>query len=221
MTTRIFLDLDGTLTDPKPGITRSIRHALTELGLEAPPEEALTWCIGPPLAESLTHLTGGDPERAAEALTLYRARFGEVGLFENAVCPGIIEAMMAMRATGAKLYLATSKPHVYATRIVAHFGLAPILDGVFGSELDGTRAQKPDLLAHALAETGGPGGVAVMVGDRRHDIEGARANRIPALGVLWGYGGEAELRQARADALVETPGDLLGAIADILQGAAP
>ncbi len=205
---RLFLDLDGTLTDPKDGITRSIRHALLSLGLSAPAEDELTWCIGPPLAESLTTLAGGDPALGARALALYRERFGTVGLYENAVYPGIPEALEALRATGARLYLATSKPHVYARRIVAHFGLDRWLDGLFGSELDGTRTHKPELLAHALAGTGAAGEPAAMIGDRRHDVEGARANRIGSVGVLWGYGGREELTRAGADLLAEHPADL-------------
>jgi len=205
---RLFLDLDGTLTDPKDGITRSIRHALLGLGLNAPEEDELTWCIGPPLAESLTTLAGGDPALGARALALYRERFGTVGLYENAVYPGIPEALDALRASGARLFLATSKPHVYARRIVAHFGLDRWLDGLFGSELDGTRTQKPDLLAHALAETGGAGEPATMIGDRRHDVEGARANGLAAIGVLWGYGGRDELTRAGADHLAAAPAEL-------------
>lgn len=204
----IFLDLDGTLTDPKAGITRSIRHALTGLALPAPAEDDLTWCIGPPLIESLTALAGGDSALGARALVLYRERFGTVGLFENAVYPGIPEALQALRATGARLFLATSKPAVFAERIVCHFGLDAALDGVFGSGLDGSNIHKPDLLAHALARTGGAGGPAVMIGDRRHDVEGARANGLPAIGVLWGYGGPDELTRAGADHLAAAPPDL-------------
>ncbi len=213
---RIFLDLDGTLTDPKDGITRSIRHALIGLGIDPPPEDALTWCIGPPLIDSLTALAGGDPALGARALTLYRERFGSIGLFENAVYPGIPEALQALGATGARLFLATSKPHVYARRIVAHFGLGDALDGVFGSDLDGTNVHKSDLLAHALAETGGAGGSALMIGDRRHDVEGARANGLSTIGVLWGYGGPEELIRAGADHLAAAPADLAGLAAAAL-----
>ena len=200
----IFLDLDGTLTDPKPGITRSIRHALTELGLDAPAEDELTWCIGPPLLGSFEVLTG-DPSLAPRALALYRERFGEIGLFENRVYDGIPEMLERLCAVGCRLWLATSKPHVYASRITAHFGLDRWLDGVFGSELDGTRADKTALLAHALAETGADPGRAAMLGDRKHDIEGAKANGLVAVGAVWGYGGIDELTVAGAHALAGRP----------------
>lgn len=202
----VFLDLDGTLTDPKPGITRSIRHALIELGMEAPAEDALTWCIGPPLLASFETLTG-DPALAPRALALYRERFGEIGLFENRVYDGIPEMLDRLRSAGCRLWLATSKPHVYARRITAHFGLNRCLDGVFGSELDGTRAEKTALLAHALAQTGADPADTVMLGDRKHDVEGALGNGLAAIGAVWGYGGAEELAAAGATALVDHPDD--------------
>jgi len=200
----VFLDLDGTLTDPKPGITRSIRHALIELGFDAPSEDDLTWCIGPPLLGSFATLTG-DPSLAPRALALYRERFGEIGLYENRVYDGIPEMLDRLREAGCRLWLATSKPHVYASRITAHFGLDRWLDGVFGSELDGTRADKPALLAHALAETGAKAGRSVMLGDRKHDIEGAKANGLASVGAVWGYGGAEELAAAGAQVLAKRP----------------
>lgn len=207
----VFLDLDGTLTDPKPGITRSIRYALSELGLDAPPEDDLTWCIGPPLLGSFESLTG-DPALAKRALALYRERFGETGLFENRVYDGVPDMLSRLRGAGCRLWLATSKPHVYATRITAHFGLDDWLDGQFGSELDGTRADKTPLLAHALAETGADPAHAVMLGDRKHDIIGSRANRIAPIAALWGYGGEAELTGAGATTLARDPSQAAGLI---------
>lgn len=207
MPSRVFLDLDGTLTDARPGITRSIRHALTLLDRPAPPEEALTWCVGPPLLGSLTELLDGDARLAERALALYRERFAEVGLFENTVYPEIPAALAALRADGHRLYLATSKPLVFAERIVRHFGLERWFDGLFGAELDGTRSGKAELLAWAMARAGrdAPG---VMVGDRSHDVAGARANGLAAIGVLWGYGGEAELTAAGAQRLIAAPSEL-------------
>ncbi len=201
----VFLDLDGTLTDPKPGITRSIRHALIELRLGAPAEDDLTWCIGPPLLGSFETLTG-DPVLAPQALALYRERFGEIGLYENRVYDGVPEMLAALREAGCRMWLATSKPHVYAARIAAHFGLDDWLEGLFGSELDGTRADKTELLAQALLTTGADPSRAVMLGDRKHDIVGARENRIAGVGALWGYGGEAELTEAGARTLARDPG---------------
>lgn len=210
----VFLDLDGTLTDPKTGITRSIRHALTALGREAPDEDALTWCIGPQLIHSFETLLG-DADLATRALALYRQRFGTVGLFENRVYDDVPEMLRRLRSAGCRLHLATSKPHVYASRIVAHFGLDAWVETVFGAELDGTRGEKTPLLAHALAVTGADPARAVMLGDRMHDVVGARANRLPCVGALWGFGGADELTRAGASALAATPGE---AAALILSG---
>lgn len=210
----VFLDLDGTLTDPKPGITRSIRHALQALGRDAPDEDALTWCIGPPLLDSFATLLG-DAELAPRALGLYRQRFGEIGLYENRVYDGVPDMLERLRAAGLRLYLATSKPHVYATRIVRHFGFDRWLDGVFGSELDGTRSAKTDLVAHALIGSGAEAVRSVMLGDREHDVIGARNNGLTGLGALWGYGAEEELRAAGASGLVVDPGAAAVAILDL------
>ncbi|MDH3668646.1 MAG: HAD hydrolase-like protein [Paracoccaceae bacterium] len=207
----VFLDLDGTLTDPKPGITRSIRHALIELGLDARAEDDLTWCIGPPLLASFESLTG-DPVLAPRALALYRERFSATGLYENRVYDDVPEMLAALHGAGCRLWLATSKPHVFASRITAHFGLDQWLEGLFGSELDGTRAEKTALLAHAVATTGADPARAVMLGDRKHDIVGARENRIEGVGALWGYGGEAELTGAGARTLAPNPGSAAGQI---------
>ena len=210
----VFLDLDGTLTDPKPGITRSIRHALLTLGHEAPDEDALTWCIGPPLLQSFVKLLGSEAE-AKRALALYRERFSDVGLFENRVYDGVPEMLTRLRDAGFGLNLATSKPHVFASRITAHFGLDRWLDRVFGSELDGTRSGKTALLAQALAQTGTEPGQAVMLGDREHDIIGARNNGMTGVGALWGFGSEAELQTAGATLLATSPGDAASLITSL------
>ncbi len=202
----VFLDLDGTLTDPKPGITRSIRHALHSLGREAPDEDALTWCIGPPLHESFEKLLG-DAALAARALALYRERFSEIGLYENRIYDGVPEMLARLRNAGFRLCLATSKPHIFATRITAHFGLDKWLDRVFGSELDGTRADKTALLAHALAQTSAEPERAAMLGDREHDIIGARNNGVAGIGALWGYGTRGELQAAGAARIATNPED--------------
>ena len=203
----IFFDLDGTMTDPKPGITRSIRYALTELGRDAPSEDELHWCIGPPLHASLAKLVGSE-DLADRALLLYRERFSKIGMYENAVYDGI-EAMLASLADGTRrLFVATSKPRIYAMRIIAHFKLGGYFEHVFGSELDGTRVDKSDLLQYAIAETGVDPAAALMVGDRSHDIVGARNNGMRALGVLYGFGSRDELMQAGAHALCAAPPDI-------------
>ncbi len=211
----IFIDLDGTLIDPKEGITRSIQHALRELGADVPSMNDLTWCIGPPLWESLPTLLGPHGDVQA-AIDLYRERFTDVGLYEADVYDGIGEMLMDLRETGLPLYVATSKPHSYAQTIIEHFGISHYVDGLFGSELDGTRADKTSLLAHALAETGADPHGSVMIGDRRHDVLGAQNNDIPSLGVLWGYGEPDELRLAEADALAGAPEEVGEIVIDLL-----
>ncbi len=204
----IYFDLDGTLTDPKPGITGSIQYALEKLGQPVPSQDELTWCIGPPLLASLKKLTGTDA-LADQALLLYRERFSNVGLFENTPYQGIHDTLATVAATGARMFVATSKPAVYAERIVAHFGLRDYFERVFGSELDGTRVDKRDLLRYALEEAKVDPRNAIMIGDRSHDVVGARTNGMTAIGVLYGYGSEAELRDAGAHHICAAHPDVL------------
>jgi len=206
----IFLDLDGTLTDPKPGVTRSIIHALRALGLTAPEPDSLDWVIGPPLVHSLAKLGAPDPDAA---LALYRERYATRGLYENSVYSGIIQVLESLTGAGHMLCLATAKPHVYARKITAHFGLSAYLSHEFGPELDGTRNNKADLLAHALTVVGVAAKDAVMVGDRHYDFDAAHANGMRAIGVSWGYGGTDEL--ARADYICDTPGALAPLVASL------
>jgi phosphoglycolate phosphatase len=206
--TTIFFDLDGTLTDPKPGITRSIQYALRRLDRAVPSEDELTWCIGPPLRASLQKLLGGD-ELADRALALYRERFADIGLYENQIYPGIADILAALTASRRRLFVATSKPQIYAERIVAHFCLAGRFERVFGSELDGTRVDKTELLRHALQATDIDPSRAAMIGDRSHDMIGARNNGMTAIGVLYGYGGQAELVEAGAHHICATPDKLI------------
>ena len=202
----VFFDLDGTLTDPKLGITGCIRHALAELGMPVPAVEELTWCIGPPLLDSLTTLVG--EQHAPAALRLYRERFSTVGLYENAVYPGVVELLAALGTQGVRMFVASSKPLVYVRRIVAHFGLADHFENLYGSELDGTRVDKAELLAYALADAGVPADRATMVGDRHHDIVGAHRNGMRSVGVLYGYGARSELEGAGAMSLACHPSGL-------------
>jgi phosphoglycolate phosphatase len=200
----IFFDLDGTLTDPKPGITRSIQYALQKLDLPVPSQDELTWCIGPPLRDSFVTLLGGD-SRADLAVTLYRERFGDVGLYENAVYPDIEYILTALKRSHGRLFVATSKARVFAERIIEHFGLSSYFERVFGAELDGTRVHKTDLLAYALDKTGVEASRALMIGDRSHDIIGAKNNGMDALGVLYGYGSREELIEAGASHVCASP----------------
>jgi phosphoglycolate phosphatase len=200
----ILFDLNGTLTDPKPGITRCIRYALERMSLFSPPEDELTWCIGPPLRGSLAKLVGDDA--ADRALELFRERFDDVGLYENDLYPGIPELLEGL--AGRRLFLATSKPSPYAQRILEHFWIKHFFEGIFGSELDGTRADKSDLIGYLLEQTDIARDNAVMVGDRSHDMVGARRNGVDGLGVTYGYGSEDELREAGAKSIYATVADL-------------
>lgn len=210
----VFLDLDGTLTDPKPGITAAVRHALVSLGLPAPDPDELTWTIGPPLIESFERLGVPDPQ---EALALYRAHYTAGGLFDAAPFPGVLASLAAMRDEGHRLYIATAKPHAYARRVTAHFGIAAYMNDEFGPELDGTHNDKADLLAHALRVTKERPDTAVMVGDRRHDIDAARANGMAAIAVEWGYGTSDE--HADADLVLARPDELAAGVLGFLRRA--
>jgi len=211
----IYFDLDGTLTDPKPGITRSIQYALQRLDHSTiPTEDELTWCIGPPLRASFVRILGGE-DSADRAVSLYRERFSDIGLFENAVYDGISEVLTTLSQSGQRLFVATSKPHVFATRIVEHFGLRHHFEHVFGSELDGTRVDKSDLLAYALKVAAVDPSKTLMIGDRSHDMVGAGNNGMKGIGVLYGYGSKDELIGAGALHVCATPQAILGSISQV------
>ena len=207
----IYFDLDGTLTDPKEGITRSIQYALQKLDLPVPSPDELTWCIGPPLRASFVAMLGGESQ-ADLAVSLYRERFADVGLYENSVYPDIEHVLAALKRLHGRLFVATSKAHVFADRIIDHFGLRPHFSYVFGAELDGTRSDKSHLLAHALTETATDPAKSLMIGDRSHDMVGAGNNGIRGIGVLYGYGSRDELIGAGARHLCATPAEIPGCI---------
>jgi phosphoglycolate phosphatase len=213
----ILLDLDGTLVDPLIGILGSYRHALEQLGFALDPADDLKWAIGPPLRQSFAKLFAGahDPE---EAVRLYRERYAAGGIFEATPYPGMLEAVDALRQAGYDLMVCTAKAQVFAVRIVERFGFAPFLSGVYGAELDGRFDDKGELIAHILQTRGLAPVQVCMVGDRDNDILAARRSGVASVGVLWGYGGEAELGSAGADRIIATPGELLGACARLLGG---
>jgi phosphoglycolate phosphatase len=206
----ILFDLDGTISDPKEGITKSISFALEELGHTPPPLEELTVYIGPPLKSAFEEMLG-DATQAEKALSLYRYRYNEQGrgMVENILYPAIPETLAALKNAGKRLFVATSKPHVIATKVVQHFGLQDFFVKIYGAELDGTRNDKGELISHLLASENIAPEDAVMIGDRKHDIIGARKNSVPSIGVLWGYGTAEELISAGADTLCTSPSDLL------------
>jgi phosphoglycolate phosphatase len=205
----LLFDLDGTLTDPRPGIVGSIRYALERLGRPCPSDDTLATYIGPPLRGTFaTLLETPDRARVEEALSLYRERYGTVGLFENAVYDGIPRMLDELGAVTSRRFVATAKPMAFAARIVERFGLAPYFAGVYGPDLDGRLDDKADLIAHLLKAEGLAADTTVMIGDRATDIAAARANNLRSVGVLWGYGSVEELREAGADLLCASPADL-------------
>jgi phosphoglycolate phosphatase len=209
----LLFDLDGTLTDPFRGITRCIAYALDALGRPSPAPEDLRWCIGPPLKESFEKLLGSKDDRVSgKALAKYRERFSSIGLFENQVYPGIAEALGTLKGGGHTLYIVTSKPTSYADRIVVHFGLDEYFHRIYGSELDGKHSDKTSLILHVLRREAILPPETIMIGDREHDMLGARNNRIRGIGVLWGYGTREELQRSGALALAGAPGDLVATI---------
>jgi phosphoglycolate phosphatase len=217
-TPALLFDLDGTLTDPRPGIVRCIRHALERLARPCPPEAALAACIGPPLRRTFgTLLATSDRQLIERAMALYRERFAEVGLYENEVYEGISSVLGDLGRGGRRMFVATSKPAVFAERIGRHFALAHHFAGVYGPDLDGRFDDKADLLAHVLEREGLAAAAVVMVGDRDADVLAARANGVRAIGVLWGYGSRDELQGAGADAVCAVPGDLAGCVARVLE----
>ena len=200
----LLVDLDGTLTDPAKGIVGCFRFALAAMGRLAPPDADLSWIIGPPLRQSFAKLLGG-ADGTEEALAAYRSCYGSSGLFEASVYDGAREALARLKESSARLFLCTSKPAVFASRILERFGLAGSFEAAYGAELDGRREDKGDLIAHILAVEHLDPGDCVMWGDRKHDVAGAGRHAIPTIGALWGFGGEEELREAGAAALCAAP----------------
>jgi len=202
----VFFDLDGTLTDPKDGITKCIQYALEMLGVDIPANDDLTWCIGPPLIQSFDLLVGKD--RAGIAVDLYRDRFSDIGWQENLLYPGIDETLEQLRGAGCRLFVATSKPHVYARKIIDHFQMGSYFANVYGAELDGTRSDKSELLQYAISNSCAKGSLT-MIGDRKHDMIGGLANEMDVIGVTYGYGSIQELQEAGARRFVNHPSELL------------
>ena len=198
----LLFDLDGTLTDPKEGITNSVAYALAYFGIEVKEKEELIPFIGPPLTDSFREFYGFSMEQSLVAVEKYREYFSDRGIFENRVYDGILPLLKELKEAGKTLILATSKPTVYARQIVEKFGLAEYLSDVQGSELDGTRVKKAEVIQKALKDNGIENlQNAIMVGDRKHDILGAHQVGLQAVGVLFGYGSVEELTLAGADYL--------------------
>ena len=218
MIKNLFFDLDGTLTDPKEGITKSVAYALESFGQKVNNLDDLLVFIGPPLKWSFMEYAGLGDEQAEIAITKYRERFKDIGIFENGVYEGIEGMLAKLRKAGYKLVLATSKPIVFADRILERYGLAEYFDATFGSEFDGTRTDKAEVIEYALRQTGAEPQETIMVGDRSHDVIGANKNNIKAVGVLFGYGDSKELLDAGAYRLAKNVEELEDILININDG---
>jgi len=208
--TYILFDLDGTLTDPGLGITNSVAHALTHFGITVTDRTELYRFIGPPLMDSFMEYYGFTEEQAQEAVKVYREYFADRGWAENTVFEGIEDLLAALVAEGKTLLIATSKPLVFAEKILHHFGLAKYFTHICGVALQAPRGySKADVIREALHKTGVTDlSTAVMVGDRHHDIDGAKALGLESIGVLYGYGDREEHERAEADVIVESVAEL-------------
>ena len=209
----LLIDLDGTLIDSRPGIAASLEAALRALGHTPDPAFDITPMIGPPLPSVIGRVLAlYNDDRVDAGIDAYRAHYGETGLHQFTLYPGIEETLPAL-AERQRCFVVTSKRSVYAKRIVEKLGYADMLAGVYGTEPDGSLDDKADLIAAVLRREDLDPGKTIMVGDRLHDIHGAHANGLRAVGVLWGYGSRAELEQAGADTLLSGPSELLRLIA--------
>jgi len=204
----LLFDLDGTVTDPKEGIVNSVVYSLEALGAAVPDREGLTVFIGPPLRESYKKYFCFADETAERAVEKYREYYSERGMYENYLYEGMEALLKRQREMGRTLVLATSKATVYARRILEHFGIDGHFSFVAGCELDGRRSKKGEVIAYALAEVGIAPGRALMIGDREHDIIGARLAGVESIGVLYGYGSREELTSAGAARLVGSVAEL-------------
>ena len=201
----ILFDLDGTLTDPKEGITKSVAYALQHFGIQVKNLDSLTCYIGPPLAVSFPEYHGISEEDTPTAVAKYRERFSDVGWAENLVYDGIEQMLDALKQAGKKLLVATSKPEVFAVRILEHFGLDGYFDLICGAPMHAPKGHgKADVIRDALERAGiSELSGAIMVGDRLHDVEGAHKIGLPCIGVLYGYGDREEMEACRADYIAE------------------
>ena len=209
----ILFDLDGTLADPRKGIISSLKFAIAQSGRDLPSDEELEATIGPPIHQAMASLLGtSDDSLIAAGVAAYRDEYSRVGVSGNLVYPGIVEVLHSLRLSGYSLYVATSKAQHFAEMIIATHGLSEFFQGIYGSELDGTRSDKSELIGYLLQRESLSPSSCAMIGDRKHDIIGAKANGVPAIGVLWGFGSRAELEDCGTDRIIDCPAQLLTAV---------
>lgn len=205
----ILFDLDGTLTDSKEGITKSVQYALSKLGISITDLDSLEKFIGPPLKDSFMEYYNFSDTKADEAVKYYREYFSERGLFENKVYPGVEAMLKQLKETGLHLIVATSKPTVFSEKILGHFNLSKYFDAIVGSTLDGSRSKKADVIQFALEEHKIKNDEAIMIGDREQDILGAAENGLKSIGVTYGFGSYEELEKAGASLIVNCVDEIL------------
>lgn len=205
----VLFDLDGTLIDSEEGIVRSTEHALEKLGAPLPPRAVLRTWIGPPLRATFPSVLGDDADTIERAVALYRERFSDVGWSEHVVYPGVGDAIDSLAAQGATLAVVTSKPDLYAGRIVESLPFGTRFARVYAAQATTSHSEKTAMIAQALADFGVAPADAAMVGDRHFDIEGAKANGVRAIGVQWGFGSREELIEAGADAIALDAAELI------------
>ena len=204
----ILFDLDGTLTDSAEGIVNSVVYALERKGIPYASKQALRRFVGPPLQASFRDYCGFSEEEAKDAVCVFREYFTEKGIYENAVYEGVPEMLRALSEAGFTLAVATSKPEAFAGQILARFDLEKYFTVVAGATMDGT--DKPTVIRQALSRLHTePSPRVLMVGDREHDVLGAKEVGVSSLGVLYGYGSEEELKEAGADHIVKIPSEIL------------
>ena len=209
MLSNIFFDLDGTLTDSKEGIVNCIYYALEKLGYPVSEGFNVNDCLGPPLRISFRRLLNSNDEALVErAVAIYRERFSTIGLFENKVYPGIPELLSALHENSLKLYVVTTKPKVFAGRIMEHFQLAHRFDAIYGTELNGRFDNKADLIEFILQNRKLRAEETVMIGDKREDIVAGKANRTKTIGVTYGYGSLQEITEAAPDGICGSPSEI-------------
>lgn len=205
-----FFDLDGTLVDSEKGITNSVKYVLEKYHIKNYDMETLRKFIGPPLGESFQKYFGFPQEETERLIKSYREYYTAGGMYEAEIYGGIEELLKGLKKEGKTLAVATSKPEAFAKQILERFGLAPYFDCIAGASMDGSRIAKDAVLEYALSRCGVEEKArAVMIGDREHDIFGARKNGLDSIGVLFGFGSRKELEEAGADYIAETPDEII------------
>jgi phosphoglycolate phosphatase len=213
MSGAVLLDLDGTISDSRPGIEACFRHMLTELGHDPASVGDVTWAVGPPIAVSIAKLLEHySDDRVDLGVTTYRTCYSTTGIYNCSVYPGILDTLIALRDAGQSLCVATSKRRDFAERVVDYLNLRQYLPRVYGARPGGGLDDKKDLLADIMLLEGYDPESTVMVGDRFHDIHAAKANHLRSIGVLWGYGSRTELQEAGADHIIATPAEVLALV---------